>query len=104
MSTVIMEKNNTTEYLILNYCPAESHFPRLQQPKNKEEEWKTRTFLVDPKRIQTPTLYLPIFLLTSKIQIYDKPVPHRNNPSNTISKAWKPDFLFCLFIIEVLAM
>jgi hypothetical protein len=38
MSTVIMEKNNTTEYQILNYCPAESHFPRLQQPKNKEEE------------------------------------------------------------------
>jgi hypothetical protein len=45
-----------------------------------EEEEKSREgkdLYRRPQKIQTPALYLSICLLTSKIQIYDKSLPHR---------------------------
>jgi hypothetical protein len=62
--------------------------------RKKRRVEKARTFIEDPKKIQTPALYLSICLLTSKIQIYDKSLPHSKHPSTTKVKAWKPDFLF----------
>jgi hypothetical protein len=62
-----------------------------------EEEEKSREgkdLYRRPQKIQTPALYLSICLLTSKIQIYDKSLPHSKHPSTTKVKAWKPDFLF----------